>query len=80
MCVRYAHNRVTSSPFTINEKHRTLLRMDDNEHSAIYVQVSITNFNGVRVIFNDYEIGDTPLLVINRLQNDPISFSQMNHL
>ena len=62
MRVRYTHNRVTSSPFMMNQKHRTLLRMDDEERPAIYVEVTATDFDGVRVIFGDYKIGDAPLL------------------
>ena len=50
MRVRYTRNRVTSNPFMINQKHRTLLRMDDEERPAIYVEVTATDFDGVRVI------------------------------
>ncbi|CAF4006334.1 unnamed protein product, partial [Adineta steineri] len=78
MRVRYTHNRVTSSPFMINQKHRTLLRMDDEERPAIYVEVIATDFDGVRVIFSDYKIGDAPLLLVNCLKKDPISFCQVD--
>jgi hypothetical protein len=78
MRVRYTHNHVTSSPFMINQKHRTLLRMDDEERPAIYVEVTATEFDGVRVIFGDYKIGDAPLLVVNCLKNDPVSFCQVD--
>ncbi|CAF4060347.1 unnamed protein product, partial [Adineta steineri] len=78
MRVRYTHNRVTSSPFMMNQKHRTLLRMDDEERSAIYVEVTATDFDGVRVIFGDYKIGDAPLLLVNCLKKDPISFCQVD--
>ncbi|CAF2390576.1 unnamed protein product [Rotaria sp. Silwood2] len=76
MCVRYAHNKITSSPFKMNQKHRTLLRIDDEERPAIYVEVAATDFDGVKVIFGDYKIGDAPLLIINYLENDPVSFCQ----
>ena len=78
MRVRYTHNGITSSPFLINQKHRTLLRMDDEERPAIYVEVTATDFDGVRVIFGDYKIGDAPLLVVNCLRNDEIYFSQVD--
>ncbi|CAF1138697.1 unnamed protein product [Adineta steineri] len=78
MRVRYTHNRVTSSPFMMNQKHRTLLRMDDEERPAIYVEVTATDFDGVRVIFGDYKIGDAPLLLVNCLKKDPISFCQVD--
>jgi hypothetical protein len=79
MLVRYTHNRVTSSPFLINQKHRTLLRMDDEERPAIYVEVTATDFDGVRVIFGDYKIGDAPLLIVNCLRKDEIYFSQLDN-
>ena len=78
MRVRYTHNHVTSSPFMMNQKHRTLLRMEDEERPAIYVEVSATDFDGIRVIFNDYKTGDAPILIVNCLKHDPISFSQVN--
>ncbi|CAF1265249.1 unnamed protein product [Rotaria sordida] len=78
MRVRYTHNKITSSPFKMNQKHRTLLHMDDEERPAIYVEVTATDFDGVKVIFGDYKLGDAPLLVVNCLENDPISFSQAN--
>ncbi|CAF1245225.1 unnamed protein product [Adineta ricciae] len=78
MRVRYTHNRVTSSPFMMNQKHRTLLRMNDEERPAIYVEVTATDFDGIRVIFGDYKIGDAPLLVVNCLRNDPVSFCQVD--
>ncbi|CAF1260195.1 unnamed protein product [Adineta steineri] len=80
MRVRYTHNRVTSSPFMMNQKHRTLLRMDDEERPAIYVEVTATDFDGVRVIFGDYKIGDAPLLLVNCLKKDPISFYQVDNV
>jgi hypothetical protein len=76
MRVRYTDSQTTSSPFTMNKKHQTLLRMNDEERPAIYVEVTATEFDGVRVIFGDYKIGDAPLLVVNCLMNEPISFCQ----
>jgi len=75
MRVRYKTNETTSVPFKINAKHQTLLRMDDDERSAIHVEVTATDFNGVRVIFQDYRIGDAPVLIVNGLEKD-LSFSQ----
>jgi hypothetical protein len=80
MCVRYTDNKITSSPFLTKEKHRTLLRMDDEERPAIHVEVTATDFDGVRVIFTDYKIGDAPLLVVNCCKTDPISFCQIDHV
>ncbi|CAF5055056.1 unnamed protein product, partial [Rotaria sp. Silwood1] len=73
MCVRYKHNRATSSPFMMNEKYRTLLSMNDKERPVIYVEVSATNFDSLRVIFGDYKIDDASLLVVNCLKNDSVS-------
>jgi hypothetical protein len=64
----------------INQKHRTLLRMDDEERPAMYVEVTATDFEGIRVIFGDYKIGDAPLLVVNGLKNDPISLCQVGDM
>ncbi|CAF2933999.1 unnamed protein product [Rotaria sp. Silwood2] len=78
MRVRYTNNRVTSCPFVMNDKHRTLLRMDDEERPAINVEVTATDFDGIRVIFGDYKIGDAPVLLVNCLQNDSIAFCQVD--
>ncbi|CAF4257432.1 unnamed protein product, partial [Rotaria sp. Silwood2] len=78
MRVRYTHNQITSSPFKMNQKHRTLLRMEDKERPAFYVEVAATDFDGVKVIFRDYKIGDAPLLIVNSLENEPVSFRQVN--
>ena len=77
MRVRYSDNPVTSFPFVKNQKHRTLLRMDDDERPAIHVEVTATDFDGVRMIFTDYKIGDAPVLVVNCLKKHPISFDQV---
>ncbi|CAF4846541.1 unnamed protein product, partial [Rotaria sp. Silwood1] len=78
MRVRYTNNRVTSHPFVMNDKHRTLLRMDDEERPAIYVEVIATDFDGVRVIFGDYKIGDAPILLVNCLKDDSLAFCQVH--
>ncbi|CAF3386362.1 unnamed protein product [Rotaria sp. Silwood1] len=78
MRVRYTNNRVTSHPFVMNDKHRTLLRMDDEERPAIYVEVIATDFDGVRVIFGDYKIGDAPILLVNCLKDDSLTFCQID--
>ncbi|CAF0751812.1 unnamed protein product [Rotaria sordida] len=80
MRVRYTHNRVTSRPFLMNEKHRTLLHMEDTERPAIYVEVTATDFDGVRVIFGDYKIGDAPVLLVNCLKDESIAFSQADDI
>ncbi|CAF3667366.1 unnamed protein product [Rotaria sp. Silwood1] len=76
MHVRYVHNRLTSKSFKTNQKYRTLLRMDDEEQPAIHIDVTATDFDGVKVIFEDYKIGDAPLLIVNLFENDSISFRQ----
>ncbi len=53
--------------------------MDDEERPAIYVEVTATDFDGVRVIFGDYKIGDAPLLIVNCLPKDEIYFSQVDN-
>lgn len=78
MRVRFSDNQITSLPFDKRKKHRTLLRMDDDERPAIYVEVSATDFDGVRMIFTDYKIGDAPVLVVNCLKKDPVSFCQVD--
>ena len=81
MCVRY--NTPTSgkaSYFTIEDKHRTLLRMDDEQHPALHVEVITTECDGYRIIFGDYQIGDAPLLIVNTLLQQSISFSQQDDL
>ena len=79
MRVRYSDNHITSLPFVKILKHRTLLQMDDEERPAIYVEVTATDFDGVRVIFSDYKIGDAPILVVNCLKKDPVTFCQVEN-
>ncbi len=78
MCVRYTHNINASTCFSINNKHRTLLRMNDEEYPAIDVQVNITDFDGYRIIFSDYKNGDAPILLVNTLINQSIEFNQLD--
>ena len=80
MRVRYASNHVTSYPFMINQKHRTLLHMNDDERSAIHVEITIDDFDGVRIIFEDYKIGYAPVLIVNNFQTDLISFGQVDDM
>lgn len=80
MRVRYTNNRVTSVPFKMNHKHRTLLRMDDSERPVIYVEVTATDFEGVRIVFSDYKIGDAPVLIVNCLKKESISFCQSDDM
>ncbi len=78
MYVRYAHNRKTSKPFSMNKIHQTLLYMNDPERLVIFVEVIATDFDGVRIIFRDYKSGDAPVLLINHTNDQLISFVQEN--
>ncbi|CAF3768117.1 unnamed protein product [Adineta steineri] len=76
MRVRYSHNIQASCGFSINDKHRTLLYMNDEELPAIDVQINITDFDGYRIVFSDYKNGDAPILIVNTLINQSITFNQ----
>ncbi|CAF0796846.1 unnamed protein product [Adineta steineri] len=76
MNVRYSYSRMIPSSFMMNIKHRTLLRMNDEDYPVLHVQVSITDFFGIHIIFNDYKIGHAPILLINCLKNQEISYNQ----
>ncbi|CAF4025308.1 unnamed protein product [Rotaria sp. Silwood2] len=76
MCVRYTHNRISSTAFSFTQKHRTLLYMNDEERPALQVEVIATDFDGFRVVFGDYKIGDAPVLLVNCLKYLPIGFCQ----
>ncbi|CAF1170061.1 unnamed protein product [Rotaria sordida] len=78
MRVRYTHNRISSTTFSFTQKHRTLLRMNDEERPALQVEVIATDFDGFRVVFGDYKIGDAPILLVNCLKSLPIAFCQTN--
>ena len=50
--------------------------MNDNQFSVIFVEVTATDFDGVRVIFSEYKLGDAPVLLVNYLQDQYVSFVQ----
>jgi len=60
----------------MNDKHRTLLRVNDEERPALHVEVTATDSDGFRVVFGDYKIGDAPLLLVNCLRNQPLTYRQ----
>ncbi len=76
MCVRYAHNQLSSSMFPMNDKHRTLLRMNDEDRPALHVEVTVTDFYGIHMAFGDYKIGDAPVLLVNCLRNQSVTYCQ----
>ncbi len=76
MCVRYAHNRSALSKFPMNNKHRTLLRMNDRNRPALHVEVIVTSFFAFYISFGDYQIGDAPVLLINCLNKRSVKYSQ----
>lgn len=76
MSVRYGHNRIQSEFFCLNQKHQTLLHLNDKAHPLISVKVIATEFDGIQMIFSHYRIGDAPLLIINQTNNHLISFVQ----
>ncbi|CAF1065734.1 unnamed protein product [Adineta steineri] len=80
MYVRYNDNTTTSSWFSIKDKHRTLLRMNDQERPALHVEVTINDFDGYKVIFSDYKNGDAPILIVNSLIDQSIAFCQKEDL
>lgn len=76
LCVRYADNRSFSTKFLLNNSYRILLRMNDENRPAIHVEVTITDFDGIYIVFNDYKITDAPLLLINCLSDLSLRYSQ----
>ena len=77
MRVRYADTRATSEAFQSSQKHQTLLAMPDGDRRAIFVEVTATDFEGVRIIFQDYQPGNAPILIVNALgAEDVVSFCQ----
>jgi len=52
------------------------LRINDSERPALHVEVSANDFDGYQVNFNDYQIVDAPLLILNALDQSTISFAQ----
>lgn len=80
MYVRYPGAGLSSNCFSIKDKHRTLLRMQDQERPALHVEVTVNDFDGYKVNFGDYKIGDAPLLIVNSLTKDPITFCQKDDM
>ncbi|CAF0900458.1 unnamed protein product [Adineta steineri] len=80
MCVRYNNVKEKSTRFSMTDKHRTLLRMNDEQRPALHVEVTATDFDGYRIIFGDYKTGDAPILIVNSLINQSITFAQKDHL
>jgi len=76
MCVRYHETNGKSTSFSTEDKHRTLLRMDDQQRPGLHVEVIVTDFHGYTITFGDYQTGDAPLLIVNTLINQTISFYQ----
>ncbi|CAF1398617.1 unnamed protein product [Adineta ricciae] len=76
LCVRYVHNQEALACIPISNKYRTLLRMNDEEYPAIDVQIHTTDFDGYRIVFSDYKTGDAPILLVNTLIDQSITFSQ----
>ncbi|UJR24151.1 hypothetical protein I4U23_027117 [Adineta vaga] len=79
MLVRYNKNE-KENLFTMKDKHRTLLHMDNEDNPALHLEVVATDFDGFRVIFSDYKNGDAPLLIVNTLINQSISFQQKDQI
>ena len=50
--------------------------MNDEEVPSIHVEVNMTDIAGHTILFSDYQSGDAPLLIVNTLSNQSISFSQ----
>ncbi len=63
--------------FSIKEKDEILLKMNNE---CIHVQITSTDFDGYKIIFNDYQNGDAPILILNGLTNQNIAFSQKDDL
>ena len=77
MRVRYADTQAMSEAFQSNQKHQTLLTMSDGDRPALFVEVTATDFEGVRIIFQDYKPGNAPILIVNALDDhDVVSFCQ----
>jgi len=76
MDVRYTNNILASATILYNKKSRTLLRMDDEERPALTLEIIATDFDGFRIVFGDYKIGDSPVLLVNCLRDQSIAFCQ----
>ncbi len=80
MYVRYKDKNCSSTHFSIKEKHQTLLRMDNLSLPALHLQVTTNDYDGYKISFEDYQIGDAPILIVNALLNQNISFCQKDDL
>lgn len=67
---------MSSIALAFNRKHRTLLRINDEERPALQVEVIATDYDGFRIVFGDYKIGDAPILLVNCLKDLPITVGQ----
>ena len=54
--------------------------MNDASRPAIHVEVSGTDYDGYKVNFGDYQIGDAPVLLVNTLTDKNITFCQKDDL
>ena len=80
MRVRVEEN-VASRSFPVNEKHRTLMKLDGHSSvRALLIEVIPTDFEGFEITFLDYQLEDLPLLLINFLPNESIAFAQKNSM
>ena len=78
--IRCAGRGIISRPFPVNEKSRRLIRWDDPEQPGIQVEIIATDTDGYRILFTDYQLIDVPVLLINCLREQSISFAQQNHM
>ena len=80
MSIRCATRRIVSRPFSVNEKSRRLIRWNYIEQPGIHVEIIATDSDGYRIIFNDYQLIDVPVLLINCLREQSISFAQQDQM
>ena len=78
LCVRYANNRSSIVYFRRKEKVRRLLKMQNEVNPVLHLEMNSIDDDGYEVIFNNYQYGDAPLLILNGLKNDSIYFSQID--
>jgi hypothetical protein len=52
--------------------------MNDEDRPALHVKVTITEFDGIYIVFGAYKIGDAPILLVNCLSNQLVRYSQEN--
>ncbi len=78
--MRYYEEKSSLNSFSIKNKDRILLKMNSLINPVIHVEITATDFDGYKIIFNNYRIGDAPLLIVNGLLNTNISFSQKDDL